>query len=187
MRIPRLSLVTPASSPDPAALARAAAAGDIGALGALYDEYAKPLYRTALRLSGNSEDAQDIVHDLFVGLPEALRHYDEQGKLDAWLRRIVVRLALMRHRGDDRRREVPLDAGAEPTSVSRADSRLEVDEVQRAVDALPTPLRAVLVLKQIEGYTHDEIAQLLGISAGASRVRLTRALNALGRSLSPRS
>lgn len=57
------SLVTPRSSVDPAALARAARAGDANALGGLYDAYAALLYQTALRLSGDSDDAQDVVHD----------------------------------------------------------------------------------------------------------------------------
>jgi len=180
----RLSRQSVVPSFDPVALARAAGTGDLDALGALYDAYAESLYRTAFRLSGNREDAEDVVHDCFVGLPEALRDYDEQGKFDAWLRRIVVRLALMRRRGNDRRREVAIDAGPEPRSTSRADARLEIDEAQRAVNALPKSLRDVFVLKQIEGYSHDEIARLLGISAAASRVRLTRALRTLGRALS---
>lgn len=178
--------VTPARPLDPIALASAARAGDIEALGALYDVYAESLFRTAYRLSGSREDAQDVVHDCFVGLPEALRQYDEQGKLDAWLRRIVVRLVLMKRRSASRRREVPYDAAPTLESASRADAAAELEDIHRAVAALPTPLRDVFVLKQIEGYSHDETARLLGISPGASRVRLTRALAALGRALAPR-
>lgn len=179
---------TPNSPLDPAALARAARSGDAAALGGLYDAYADSLYRTAYRLSGNADDAQDIVHDCFVGLPQALRQYDERGNLAAWLRRVVVRLVLMRRRGDDRRREDSLDATPSPAlaSASRTDARAELDDVRRVIDALPIALRDVFVLKQIEGYSHEEIAQILGISAGASRVRLTRALDALGRALAPR-
>jgi RNA polymerase sigma-70 factor, ECF subfamily len=178
--------VPPATPLDPTALASAVRAGDVAALGALYDAYAESLFRTAYRLSGNREDAQDVVHDCFVGLPEALRQYDEHGKLDAWLRRIVVRLVLMKRRSVDRRREVPYDATPPLASASRTDAAAELDDVHRVVAALPTPLRDVFVLKQIEGYTHDETARLLGISSGASRVRLTRALDALGRALAPR-
>jgi len=188
MDTPLASLVplTPGSPPDPAALARSARAGDANALGGLYDAYADSLYRIAYRLSDNSDDAQDIVHDCFVGLPQALRHYDERGNLGAWLRRVIVRLVLMRRRGDDRRREVPFEAMPSPASTSRTDAAAELDDIRRVIDALPTALRDVFVLKQIEGYSHEEIAQLLGISAGASRVRLTRALTALGRALAPR-
>jgi RNA polymerase sigma-70 factor (ECF subfamily) len=189
--MPLVSLVTPTpdAPSDPAALARAARAGDAAALGALYDAYAESLYRTAYRLSGNADDAQDIVHDCFVGLPQALRQYDERGNLSAWLRRVVVRLVLMRRRGDDRRREDSLDlvSALALASSSRADARVELDDVRRVVDALPVALRDVFVLKQIDGYSHEEIAQLLGISAGASRVRLSRALDTLGRALAPRS
>ena len=144
------------------------------------------LYRTAYRLTNNGDDAQDIVHDCFVGLPEALRRYDERGSFDAWIRRIVVRYALMRRRRESRRRESPLDGEAALAAETRTDAQSELDDVRRAVDALPPSLRDVFVLKQVEGYSHEEIAQMVGISAGASRVRLTRALATLRTSLGPR-
>src|SRR5213592_1292256 len=125
---------------------------------------------------GAREDAEDVVHDVFVGLPEALRRYEERGSFAPWLKRVTARLALMRLRRSKRRREVALDnaAGqAEPPVTA------ERDGLQAAVDTLPDLLRAVLVLKEIEGYGHAEIALLLGISEGASRVRLTRALKGL--------
>src|SRR6266481_5453874 len=92
----------------------------------------------------------------------------------------LFRVALMRLRSGKRRREVGLHnaAGrAEPHETA------ERDGLQAAVDTLPDHLRAVLVLKEIEGYAHAEIAELLGISEGASRVRLTRALKKLRREL----
>jgi RNA polymerase sigma-70 factor (ECF subfamily) len=130
----------------------------------------------AYRLVGAREDAEDVVHDVFVGLPEALRRYEERGSFAAWLKRVTARVALMRLRSGKRRREVALErAGghAEPPAP------LDGDGLQAAVNTLPDHLRAVLVLKEIEGYGHAEIAQLLGISEGASRVRLTRALKRL--------
>lgn len=169
--------------PDLAHLARAARSGDAAALGALYDCFADSLYRTAYRLTGSTDDAQDIVHDCFLGLPEALRHYDERGTLEAWLRRVVVRLTLMRRRGEMRRREDAVDAVAELAASERSDTDAELSDVRKAINALPDSLRDVFILKQIEGYSHDEIAALLGISSGASRVRLTRALEALRRAL----
>ena len=164
------------------ALVRAARRGDAAALGTLYDAYADTLYRTAFRLSGNSDDAQDIVHDCFVGLPEALLQYDERGRLEAWLRRVVVRLVLMRRRSELRRREDRVDL-TPISSPMRTEARAELGDVRSAVSALPQAMRDVFLLKQIEGYSHEEIAQLLGISAGASRVRFSRALDTLRRAL----
>jgi RNA polymerase sigma-70 factor, ECF subfamily len=157
--------------------------GDPAGLGALYDEYAAALFRTAYRICGSRDDAEDVVHDLFVGLPEALRRYDERGSLGAWLTRIAVRLALMRARAERRRHITSLDDAIELTAPDRSDTAAELTELQQAVMALPDTLRAVFVLKQVEGYSHDEIGALLEISAGASRVRLARALEILRRSL----
>ncbi len=183
--LPSARVVAAPPPADSSALVHGARAGDSSALGALYDRYAEMLYRTAYRLSANSADAQDAVHDCFVGLPEALRQYDERGALDAWLRRIIVRLVLMRQRSESRRRESSIEIETLPASDTRADAGTEMSEVRRAVDALPAPLRDVFILKQVEGYAHDEIARFMGITAGASRVRLARALESLRRTLTP--
>ncbi len=167
---------TRAGTGIPASLIAEARAGSPDALSALYLEHGAALFRLAYRLVGGREDAEDVVHDVFVGLPEALRRYEERGSFPGWLKRVTARVALMKLRSGKRRREVSLDnaAGqAEPPATS------ERDGLQAAVDTLPDHLRAVLVLKEIEGYGHAEIAELLGISEGASRVRLTRALKRL--------
>ncbi len=176
---------------DPAALVRAAQSGDPEALGALYDRYATSIFRTACRFVPTAADAEDVVHDVFVGLPEALRSYEETGRFGAWLTRVTVRLALMRERGRRRRREEPLDTDQLPgreqamarDAIHAPVSPAEHDDLFRAVHALPEPLRHVLLLRLVDDFTHDEIAITLGISAGASRVRLSRALDALRRAL----
>ena len=169
---------TSAGTGIPASLIAETRAGSPGALSALYLEHGAALFRLAYRLVGGREDAEDVVHDVFVGLPEALRRYEERGSFGGWLKRVTARVALMKLRSGKRRREVALDnaAGqAEPPATS------ERDGLQAAVDTLPDHLRSVLVLKEIEGYGHAEIAELLGISEGASRVRLSRALKRLRR------
>jgi len=167
-----------AHAPD---LVRAVRAGDVVALGAIYDAYAPALHRVAFRLTGSAADAEDVVHDLFVGLPEALARYEERGQLGPWLARAAVRLCLMRMRGDRRRREAPLaDAHA---VAARAEVAATGGDLARAVGALPAGLRTVFVLKVVEGYAHDEVAAALGITPGASRVRLARALAALREAL----
>ena len=99
------------------------------------------------------------------------------------VRRGVVRLVLMRRRGAARRREDAFDDDLQLAGRERTDALAEHRDVQRAVAALPESLRDVFILKQVEGYRHDEIATLLGITEGASRVRLTRAVDALRRAL----
>jgi RNA polymerase sigma-70 factor, ECF subfamily len=152
-----------------------AAGGDLPALGALYDRYATMLLAVAYRLLMSQADAEDVVHDVFLGLPEALRRYEERGALAGWLKRVTVRVALSRLRHDDVRATQALDASF---AVPSHDAAVGID-LRAAVAALPPTLRAVLVLKEIEGYSHAEIADMVGISVAASKVRLHRALRAL--------
>jgi len=144
---------------------------DLDTIATLYRRHASALLATAYRLLMSRADAEDVVHDLFVGLPEALRSYQERGRMESWLKRIVVRLALSRLR---RKRGVALDESAH-LAVVPSDPADRV-AVQRALARLSPPLRAVLVLKDIEGFSHAEIASMLGISVGASEVRRHRAL-----------
>ncbi len=162
--------------PEPDAdLARRASRGDRDALGELYHRRAGMLTRLAARLLASRSDAEDVVQDLFVGLPEALKRYRETGRFDAWLRALVINLALKRLRSGRRR----LAWFASQPHSSPLNAGNDAGEVRRAVEALPPGLRAVVVLKIIEGYGHAEIAELLGISRGTSEVRLLRALRKL--------
>jgi RNA polymerase sigma factor (sigma-70 family) len=178
-----LSTVTIAKPLTLEELVRLARAGDATGLAGLYDRFAAGLFRTAFRVSGSRADAEDAVHDLFVGLPTALTHYEERGNLGGWLTRIVVRLALMRLRTEHRRRSVSLVDALHVSAPGHTDDRVEMSELQQAVLALPNGFREVFILRQVECYTHKEIGALLGITVGASRVRLTRALEILRRTL----
>jgi RNA polymerase sigma-70 factor, ECF subfamily len=158
------------------ALANRVRAGNPEALAELYVHCGPALLSLARRLTGSAQDAEDVVHDLFLGLPEALRHYDDRGKLEQWLRRVAARLALNRLRSAVRRAETILTDQLPPHPKTLAEDRITLD---RAVDELPDALRTVLVLKMIEGYSHAEIATALGITARASEQRLHRALEIL--------
>jgi RNA polymerase sigma factor (sigma-70 family) len=155
--------------------------GDAAALGALYDTFGAALYRLAYRVTGTREDAEDVVQDVFVGLPEALGRYQERGQFNSWLKRVTLRIALMHLRTPNRRRQVSLEAAAE-IRTQDGDVLASAD-LQSAIAALPNHLRLVLVLKEFEGYSHGEVAEVLGITVGASRVRLLRAISALRRQL----
>lgn len=158
---------------------RQARAGSADALAELYRLYAVGLFELARQLTGSTQDAEDVVHDVFVGLPDALRHYSEQGLFDAWLKRVLVRTALMGIRRSRRRAEEELDASGElPDGAIRPDM-LQGRELWAAVAALPDSLRVTVVLRHVGDHTHEEVARLLGISAGAVRVRYARALRLL--------
>jgi RNA polymerase sigma-70 factor, ECF subfamily len=159
----------------------AARAGRLDAVGELYRRHADEVYALAVRILGSADDAEDVLQDVFVGLPRALRGYREQGRFSAWLKRVTVRVALMRLRASRRKRETSLTALADPAETGTAAAAHPIDRValERALARLPDKLRLVFVLKEIEGYGHAEIAGTLGISTGASMTRLSRAWDAL--------
>lgn len=164
------------TSSDLIAMARE---GNPEALEAIYREHGNALMRLAYHLTGSVADAEDVLHDVFLGLPEALARYQERGAFPAWLRRVTARVALTRVRVARRRREVPLDVAAHPAEVASDDALAWRGELERAIGRLPGPQRAVFVLKEVEGLSHAEVAAVLGIRIGTSEVRLHRALRKL--------
>lgn len=161
-----------------ASIVQRARNGDAAALGELFDRHGESIYRVAYRLLRSREDAEDTVQDVFGGLRLALNRYTEGGTFAAWLHMVTIRAALMRRRAE-RRRDANTHKGAAQTFPDPA-LRMTLDS---AVTALPERLRDVFVLRAIEGYTHDEIAQLLDISASASKVRMHRAVQQLQQTL----
>src|SRR5882672_7011733 len=125
--------------PESVDLVGGARDGDLAALGQLYEAFGAGLFRLAYRLTGTREDAEDVVHDVFVGLPDALHRYDERGRLESWLKRVAARVSLMRLRQRSRRREVALEAVAGQRSPETPG---DVAALQDAVAALPDRLRS---------------------------------------------
>jgi RNA polymerase sigma-70 factor, ECF subfamily len=152
--------------------------GDSAALTAIYSRFGGELLALAARLTGSKQEAEDILHDLIVGLPEAMKSYDERGKLRAWLKRIVVRMSLMRLRAASRRRETALDDAGDLVDLTPA-TRDTADAIELALRSLSPAVRAVVVLRFIEGHSHREIADTLGISVEASEARLSRGIAAM--------
>lgn len=148
--------------------------GDAGALGELFIEFGDLVYRAALRLTRSGADAEDVAQDVFVRLPEALGGFTGTAEQFAgWIRRVVVRQSLMHLRGGRRRREVSVEAVAELFAIDdEAAERLTIDA---ALARLSDEHRLVFLLKEVEGYEHREIAELLDISVANSEVRLHRA------------
>lgn len=166
---------------DPGDLMKAVASGSREALGVVYDRHAEDALAAAYRIVGSMEDARDVVQDLFVGLPRAAASYSDTGRLEGWIRRLATRTGLMALRSHRRReRRSRLFVERRPTHTRDPSDTLVL---RQALAALPEPQRQVFVLKELEGYGHREIAETLGISAAASRVRLHRAWNSLRKGL----
>jgi len=154
-------------------------AGDSEALERCYRRYADDLLRLAYRLTRHSQDAEDVVHEVFVGLTHALRHYNETGTFLGWLRRVTARTALMHTRRVRNRREAIDDVELSQLEAPTPSTVTGGVAVERALAILSPNLSHVFALKVMEGYSHVEIAAMLGISVSASEVRLHRAIRLL--------
>lgn len=155
--------------------------GNPEALGQIYARHKDVLYRVALGLMRSWADAEDIVQEVLVGLPEALRRYHGDGALEGWLVRVTTRTALMELRRRRRRRGLEALLADWGWIKRRGGFRDEVDRISldRALAGLPEAQRAAFLLKEVEGYSHEEIGEMLGITTGASRARFFRAARKL--------
>lgn len=149
-------------------------AGDVSALGELFVSHGDLVFRTARRLTGSSADAEDVVQDLFLRLPHALEGFTGGvSSFAAWIRRVAVRQALMQLRAGRRRGEVSVDAIA--MLVAPAEDVAGRLSIVDALARLSDEHRAVFLLKEVEGFAHSEIAEILNISVANSEIRLHRA------------
>jgi RNA polymerase sigma-70 factor (ECF subfamily) len=165
---------------DEKTLIRRARSGSMEALGELYARHGDRVYRVAVGLLNGSADAEDVLQDVFVGLPVALRTFDETRELAPWLAQVTARIALERLRSARRRQQREGAYGREHEGVVTPSSFISTDaELSRALASLPEGMRLVLLLREVEGLPHESIASLLGISPSASAVRLHRALKRL--------
>ncbi len=157
------------------AFLRRARSGEPEALTELFERFGAMVFGVALKLAQCRDDASDVVQDVFMVLPRALRGYTGRGSLEGWIKTVAYRTAYRVNRSSRRRAEVPLDdvplsAVAEEPPEHEARIALE-----RALARVPHSLRAVLVMSVVEGYSHSEIASMLGITVGGSKMRLLRA------------
>jgi RNA polymerase sigma-70 factor, ECF subfamily len=156
--------------------------GSPSALAAVYHEHAPAMLTLAYRLTASRADAEDVVHDVFVALPEALARYEERGQFRAWLSRLTTRVALMHQRRQSRL--VGDDALESLATMGAAEHDvLFADRVQQSLRSLSPSLRQVFVLRVLYDHSHAEIAELLGIAINTSEVRLHRAVQQLRRVL----
>ena len=161
------------------ALVRACTGGDATAFEALYRRHAARVHGVILRLVGyHRARAEDLTQDAFVRAWQALPSWRGDSAFGTWLYRLAVNTALMELRA--RRSRPGLDAGDDALddlgSVDSAGhSAALAHDLDRAVASLPPRARAVLVLYDVEGWTHEEIANELDMAVGSSKAQLHRA------------
>jgi RNA polymerase sigma-70 factor (ECF subfamily) len=162
---------------DDDALIERVLAGDSAAQRALYDAHVDRVYRLAYRFAGDADLARDFTQDTFIRAFDRMGTFKRRSSFSTWLHSIGVSVALNGLRSVKRLRQRETSA-VDMTTLPAKGARSEPDlkeRMARAIDALPEGYRAVFVMHDVEGYTHEEIGVVLGIEAGTSKAQLSRA------------
>jgi len=174
---------------DEGQLVSEAKAGNYAAFDELVNRYEKKIYRLGMNITGNREDAEDVLQDAFLKAFQHLPDFREDSRFYTWITRIAVNEALMKLRKRKTNREVPMEdsedengdvqirefADWKPNPEQQfAQSELETI-LQGAVNSLSPGFRTVFYLRDVEGLSTEETAELLDLSIGAVKARLFRA------------
>jgi RNA polymerase sigma-70 factor (ECF subfamily) len=152
----------------------------------IYKLYYKQMYNTSLRILSNKAEAEDIMQDSFLDAFSKIGEFKGDGNFGGWLRRIVVNNsidALKKKKETVLFEENKVELEYEKDEYTE-NVEYRVEEIKKAMGLLPEEHRMIISLFLFEGYDHDEIAQILGISNNASRTRFSRAKGKLLRVLS---
>ena len=161
--------------------------GDAPAFQALYEKHKRRVYSLCLRMTSNTAEAEDLTQEAFLQLYRKIATFRGESAFSTWLHRLSVNVVLMHLRkkslpvvsleettqGGGGEEDTPKkDFGAEDIALAGSIDRLQL---QRAVDDLPPGYRTIFVLHDVEGYEHNEIAQIVGCSIGNSKSQLHKA------------
>jgi len=161
-------------------LIQASAAGDERAFEQLYQHYSRRVYSLCLRLLGNPADAEDVTQEVFLQVHRKLKTFRGDAAFTTWLYRLTVNAALMHLRKSIVRHEQAeedeqIKIFTDQAARERPNRLLDRLALERAIQALPPGYRTVFILHDIEGYEHEEIAHMLGISVGTTKSQLHKA------------
>jgi RNA polymerase sigma factor (sigma-70 family) len=149
--------------------------GERGAYYELYRLYSKAMYNTGYRITGNEDDAADVLQEAFISAFRNLDSYKGSATFGSWLKKIVVNKAINligKRRMEPLPEEGDWDVPQEEEFEYRED--LTVDKVKDAIQQLPDGYRSVVSLYLLEGYDHQEIAEIMSITESTSKSQLNR-------------
>lgn len=160
----------------PDALIARARSGEATAFEQIYRKFERPVFTLALRLTGEREEAQDVLQDTMLRLFDRIADFRSESPFWGWLRQIAVNEALMRLRKRGRMppTDEAIDEQLESHDVLLPPAAADASLLARAMGRLPDATRSVLWLYHAEGYTHDEIAGLMGRTTSFSKSQLAR-------------
>ena len=153
--------------------------GDARSYETLYQQYARAMFNTSLRIVNNASDAEDVLQEAFMDAFRYLNDFNYKSTFGAWLKRIVINKSiniLRKHKADmvDIEKtvieEVPYEEALDEENI-----QLKVEEIKKAIKLLPNGYRTVLTLYLFEGYDHEEIAGIMRISESTVRTQYHRA------------
>ncbi len=158
--------------------------GDADAFEALYDLHKRRVYSLCLRMTANAAEAEDLTQEAFLQLFRKIGTFRGESAFSTWLHRMAVNVVLMRLR----KKNLPVVPLDDPLESEEESSKKEIGapdpklagsvdrmQIQRAVEALPPGYRTIFVLHDVEGYEHNEIADIVGCSIGNSKSQLHKA------------
>lgn len=151
--------------------------GDTAAFRLLYERYSRAMYNTALRITGNTADAEDVLQEAFTDVFFQLRSFANKSTFGAWIKQIVVFKSVNLLR----KRKISFDPLESDTELPEAETAMEETEVHLTVDrikqvmrSLPDGYRTILSLYLLEGYDHEEIADILQLAPSSVRTQYIR-------------
>jgi RNA polymerase sigma-70 factor (ECF subfamily) len=166
-------------------LVERAAAGDHGAFAEIYSLHKRRIYSLCLRMVGNPAEAEDLAQEAFLQLHRKIGTFRGESAFSTWLHRLTINVVLMRLRKKGLQL-ISLDEAMEPTTEERPGRSFGANDLsltgaidrlalQKAIDDLPAGYRLIFILHDIEGYEHNEIADMLNCSIGNSKSQLHKA------------
>ena len=171
------------------AVVREAARGETEAVGELYVRHRGRVYSLCRRMTRNAADAEDLTQEVFIHLLGQIGSFRGESQFTTWLHRLTVNQVLMRLRRDSRRKSLMPDYVKQQHSTARKSNPstpppvLDRISLEAALSQLPAGYRSAFVLHDIEGYSHEEVAGMLGCSLGTSKSQLHKARRRLRRLL----
>lgn len=162
-------------------LAQKTAEGSIAAFELIYERYHRRTYSLCLRMTNNTTEAEDLTQEVFIQLFRKIGSFRGASAFSTWLHRLTVNQVLMHFRRRSFKNEKTSEDGEMPEQIvsgtENPDKMPIVDRIalNKAIAELPNGYRSVFVLHDIEGYEHEEVSRIMGISVGTSKSQLHKA------------